>query len=259
MKNEKKSFWKSIKSLAEVLSNNQRFTSVILPGLLIFGAILLDEYAKDLFTVSSLLITAFLIFSFILTSYIVFDNLQDNLFKNEITKITGALEAAKMDWLLLETEVAKIEEESEEIWVFLTSLSKELDDKSPMHKAVKKNIKDKKKYTFFLPDSLNVKEGELIDFHNLFGKSSVKFVLIPEEWFLIHSEIVLYNPGNQKNRKAIEWLPNMKADKDEDEVRKDETERKNINYYIKLDPIRTNKMRSIGNNLINKLKYYESY
>jgi|JYMV01.1.fsa_nt_gi hypothetical protein len=256
--NKKESFWNTIQSLVKQLSNNKRFTSVIFPGLLIFGAILLDEYAKDLFTLSSLLITAFLIFVFILTSYIVFDNLQDNLFKDEITKITGALEAAKMDWLLLETEAAEIEEKSDEIWVFLTSLSKELDVQSPVHEAVKKNIEDKKKYTFFLPDSIDVKEGELIDFHNLFGKSSAKFVLIPEEWFLIHSEIVLYNPDNQDNRQAIEWLPNMKAGKGKET--EDGVERKNINYYIKLDPIRTNKMRSIGKNLIKKLDYYyESY
>jgi hypothetical protein len=68
-------------------------------------------------------------------------------------------------------------------------------------------------------------------------------------------KIVLYN---QDNRQAIEWLPNMKAGKGKET--EDGVERKNINYYIKLDPIRTNKMRSIGKNLIKKLDYYyESY
>lgn len=257
--NKKESFWNTIQSLAKQLSNNKRFTSVILPGLLIFGAILLDEYAKDLFTLSSLLITAFLIFGFILTSYIVFDNLQDNLFKDEITKITGALEAAKMDWLLLETEAAEIEEKSDEIWVFETNLGKELDKQSPVHEAVKKNIgpdvKNKKPYTFFLEETFKV-NVEIKDFNKEFKDSGAKFVLIPEKWFLIHSEIVLYNPYVQQKRQAIEWLPNMKMGKNG--KIEDETGKKNINYYIKLDKIRTDKMYSIGDNLIKEIGYYES-
>jgi hypothetical protein len=160
---------------------------------------------------------------------------------NEILK--AFIEGQNLDDLITKRELSNVEATAKSIWVFTrnlsngTGISNSNNQNNEIFKAIEEklaisdNLKEKKKYTYFIPDEPS-KYGAIEEFKKLhkFSDDQVEFCLIPAKEFHIVSEIVIYD-----KKYAMQWFPNKK-----------------INYYIRLGDTYTMGIIDSAELLLNK-------
>ena len=99
-----------IKKIKDYLSRNKNVTSLILTVIVLAGATML-KYIEGSLSIKNISISAAIIVIFIIISFLVFDYLQDSKFDNYIEKISDALTAVNMNWLMLDSEKLEIEKD----------------------------------------------------------------------------------------------------------------------------------------------------
>jgi preprotein translocase subunit SecG len=204
------------------------------------------ELVKKVIDPLTVVFTAFFLFIVLAFSYSLNSLFHNEKLENSITDLKEAMKSINMGWLLPEAEIVKFEREADEIWVIQNSLEKDYDLDNEIGKAVRSNLSKKKfiRYVYFLPIHAYT-SGQVKSFENTFNEyeGKFKFVLVANDSIFIHSEIVLYNPINDDERNAVEFLPSN-----------NETDNK-IKYYVDLDKDRADYIWSLGNMLIEKDKY----
>lgn len=192
--------------------------------LLTFVVALIIGYWEDKIGTANLMIGGIFTLIIISITMIIFANFSKLAIKEEYQEnnevLKGFIKAQGLGDLVSEHELARLESEAKSIWVFSLDLSNDIgissinEQNNEIYEAVKKNLKEGKKYTYFLPDE-PLKYGAIEKFKEIhaFKNGQVKFCLIPVKDFHIVSEIAIYD-----NKTAIQWFPS-----------------KNMNYYIKLD------------------------
>jgi hypothetical protein len=209
------------------------------------------KYIEGSLSIKNISISAAIIVIFIIISFLVFDYLQDSKFDNYIEKISDALTAVNMNWLMLDSERLEIEKNAKEIWIFQPNLDKDITEKL-VQDTVASNLSNNKKYIYFLPDTTQVKT-QIRDFKEKFRSfdldNLVHFVCNKEDEFFVYSEIALYDP--KTGREAVEWLPSMDGN--------DENANVKNQYFIKLAPDVAEKLYYLGDNLIEKERNKKKY
>jgi len=165
---------------------------------------------------------------------------QDYMLQVDILK--GFIEANGLGQIINENEVQGIEKSSESVWVFTLDMSNDIGSTSKnkqenlIFEAVQGNLKQGKKYTYFVPDipSIHGAIEEYRDKH-LFTAEQVKFCIIPYEEFHFISELVIYDADSQSNTQALEWFPS-----------------KDLNYYFRLDDDYKRNLVGIAKRLIRR-------
>lgn len=106
------------------------------------------------------------------------------------------------DYIVNQSVINNVEEKANSIQIVTQTLHDDLKD-GLFFDAVNKNLKEQKKYTYFLPDKLDIEE-QIINFEADHGKliEFCTFVKIPENRFLFYSNIFIYD-----NNDAYEFIP----------------------------------------------------
>lgn len=157
-----------------------------------------------------------------------------------LTIESSANNGVKEGWLIGEVELAKLERDSTHSWVFSRDLSNDINQSSDgyeieghIFQAVHANLLAGNKYTYFVPDTQNLRWAisEYKKVHS-YKPEQVNFVMVPELSFAIVSEAVVYNVDGGK-MSAVEWMPNGKA-----------------NFYVMMDEVHLRRLVAYGHGLL---------
>jgi hypothetical protein len=151
-------------------------------------------------------------------------------FISKIQVLDDFIKANGMGDIINEQTLSIIEKNSQNIWVITNDLANDIgisndhNIDSKIIKIVKENLKSKKNYIYFLPNTklINGRINEFINIHgDSFEEGQVKVCLVPYDQFHFVSEIVLYDvrkTSPTSSTTAVQWFPN-----------------KELNYYLMLD------------------------
>lgn len=166
--------------------------------------------------------------------------------KQEYTKqvdiLKGFIEANGLGQIINEHQLQGIEKSAESIWVFTLDMSNDLGasvknkQTNVIFEAVKSNLKEGKRYTYFVPDTPKV-HGAIEEYHDkhTFEKHQVSFCVVPFDEFHFISELVIYDAESTKETQAFEWFPSD-----------------NLNYYFKLDDDHRRNIVGVSKRLLRK-------
>jgi hypothetical protein len=195
-------------------------------------------YLEDKINKKTLIISALFTVLIIIITIIIFSQYLKLEIKEEYKKnndiLKAFIEAHGLGDFISKDELHMLESEAESIWVFSLDLLNNEQNNST-EDLIQKNLNDGKNYIFFIPNTNeNIKKFK--QKYN-YKEGQVKFCLIPPEEFHIVFKTVIYD-----NKIAVQWFPSSK-----------EMNKKNSNYYIKLDENYT--MRIIGSAKLFLSKY----
>jgi|JYMV01.1.fsa_nt_gi hypothetical protein len=232
--------WNEIKKL---LSSPLIFYPIIVASVAL--AIVLEYYAEPPISSDNWIKTIVFVTvqSFVaMIVFAVFLRLKEKeQFTQSVDKISTALEASNMKWLLSETEVKYLEEKAKCVWIMSPSLANDVNLDGEIIKAVSRNLAKGVKYTYFLPNTKLI-NGQINEYKEIYLQylDSVEFVLVPDDEYHFYTEVAIYNADEiEKENIAIEWLPDESYD-----------------YYIRLDKQHTSSVVGIAS--IMKQKYKKS-
>ncbi|MGB6018596.1 MAG: hypothetical protein WBF77_03275 [Sulfurimonadaceae bacterium] len=145
-------------------------------------------------------------------------------FFNKINDLESFIKDNGMDKIISEKSLAIIEKNAKEIWVFTKDLKNDVPDKEntsgqTIAKAVENNLKNGKKYIYFVPDTTR---GKINDYRSKYksfvtNAEQVKFVIVKHEYFQFPSETAFYDPyeTHEDIAQVVQFFPDDK-----------------VNYYI---------------------------
>jgi hypothetical protein len=110
-------------------------------------------------------------------------------------------------WLVDQKFLQLTEEASTEVWTIIPLLTFSVQPGTEVFEGAHKAIQRGCKYKLFMPDTPEVHQNlaEYVRLHRPLP-GQVEFILIPEEEYLFHTVVALYNPLS-KDPMAIEYLP----------------------------------------------------
>ena len=130
------------------------------------------EEVKRLFSPLTAIYVALFMGIVLFFSYTFNKLFHDEKLENSIKDLKEAMKSINMGWLISESEISRIEKKANEIWVFQNNLEKDYDLESIIGKTVKENLKNKKKYTYFLPVH-SFTNGQVESFKNQFSEKRI--------------------------------------------------------------------------------------
>lgn len=155
--------------------------------------------------------------------------------ETKISNISKLAANHAMNWMVDQSYVSTIGQQSDETWTFATELTYAIQPDSVMFKGAARNLARGACYKFFMPDRPKVHKI-VADYKRLhkFAPGQVEFILIPNSEFLFYTVISLYNVRTDRPR-AIEWIPN-----------------RGIDTWIEMDEEHAAKIAGIGEILVRK-------
>ena len=110
-------------------------------------------------------------------------------------------------WLVDQKFLQLTEEAAKEVWTIIPLLTFSVQPETEVYQGAHRAIQRGCKYKLFMPDTPEVHQNlaEYIRLHRPLP-GQVEFILIPEEEYLFHTVVALYNPLS-KEPTAIEYLP----------------------------------------------------
>lgn len=170
--------------------------------------------------------------------------LEDN-FIGKISILEDFIKANGLGNIINEKTLAIWESAANSIWVVSPDLSNDIgianDNKidKELVKTVHDNLRKGKAYTYFVPDTKEIK-GQVnayIKLHkDVYKENQVNFCFIPlQKSFHFTNEIVLYDVKDDMETKAAQWFPNQ-----------------NLNYYLELDEQNQNHLVGILEYMISE-------
>lgn len=110
-------------------------------------------------------------------------------------------------WLVDQKFLKLTEEASKEIWTIIPLLTFSIQPGTVLYEGVQAGIRRGVKHKIFMPDTPKV-HGNIAEYLHQHRPvpGQVEFILIPEDEYLFHTVLSLYNPLT-KNPTAIEYLP----------------------------------------------------
>jgi len=106
-----------------------------------------------------------------------------------------------------------IEEQAQNIWVITTKLENEIKDEG-LRRAVEKNLRSGKEYTYFLPHPRhpyfrdienNMDIYKTFDFYDAV-QTNIRFIRLPIETQFLLEEVVIYNPEKPESKDDISGI-----------------------------------------------------
>ena len=158
---------------------------------------------------------------------------------SKVKDLVEIINAQHIGWIVNDKYIRSLEYGSRETWVFSQTLCNDINCSGEIAQAVQANLKDGNKYVYFLPDCPDSygSIGKYVE-HYRFQAGQVRFFLVPDEAYLLYTEVVVYNIGSNEEL-AVEWLP-------QDE----------LNYYVSMDRPHTAKLIGIGSMFMAKYTEY---
>lgn len=197
-------------------------------------------FSSESHTNTTLLIIALVVISLIFQGYLITTAVKKDFF-DRIKDLEAFIENNGLDKIVSEKSLSLMESMADEIWVFTRDLKNDIgfnDDirTKEIFKSVKNNIKQGKKYTYFIPDNENIRAyvKEFKHKHKTVIENQITFVFVEPNHYHFISEIAVYNPNNSTTYNAVQWFPDN-----------------HVNYYMGFDKEHLNRIVGIGTWLLD--------
>lgn len=204
------------------------------------------DYLEDTVGSKHMLIGAVFTIVITLLAMVIFSLFSRLDVKQEYSKqvdiLKGFIEANGLGQIINELQLQAIERKTTSIWVFTLDLANDLGPSvkdgygQVIFEAVKNNLKDGKKYTYFVPDTPKIHGAieEYFDKHD-FEPGQVTFCIVPFDQFHFISELVIYGAESNTETLAFQWFPSNK-----------------LNYYFKLDETHRRDIVGVARQMLRK-------
>jgi len=204
---------------------------------------LVFDAVKDTFDHNMLLLAALVVGIAVVINMIVGALVHRTAMSSEIDgkvkDLAEIVNAQHLGWIVNDKYIRSLEYGSRETWVFSQDLCNDIEDNGEIAQAVRANLREGNKYRYFLPKApVSYRNVAAYIERYRFESGQVRFYLIPDEVYLLYTEVVVYNLGS-KEELAVEWLP-------QDE----------LNYYVAMDKSHTAKIIGIGHMFIENFPEY---
>lgn len=174
--------------------------------------------------------------------------LKKDVFKDKLELIDAILKNTKHDKIVTLEKIKEVELQADAISVFSQNIYRDVKDNgqfskdvyniSTFYDTVSNNIKNNKKYNYFLKKDANFRHSLISFFTSHTSYENIKFYIIPSEKYYFYDEVYLYEIGGEK--RAFEFLPSIS---DEKEQRL---------FYLELDHAQVSRLESIKKTLVSK-------
>ncbi len=139
------------------------------------------------------------------------DKAHQREFRSAIAQLRELIPPSDFPWLYSDAELAKAESEverSSSIWIVSPDLMN-VTEKEVIIDAVKKNIKQRVKYTYIVPNTKDVR-GVVAGLNQLFSshQNQLDIVWVPEEEFFLRSitHYAIINPDRKDGHSPVAYL-----------------------------------------------------
>ncbi len=204
------------------------------------------DYLENTVGSTHMLIGALYTIAIVMIAMVIFSLFSRLEVRQEYTKqvdiLKGFIEANGLGQIINELQLQAIERKTTSIWVFTLDLANDLGPSvkdgygQVIFEAVKSNLKDGKRYTYFVPDTPKIHGAieEYFDKHS-FVEGQVTFCVIPFDQFHFISELVIYGAESSMETLAFQWFPSNK-----------------LNYYFKLDEAHRRDIVGVARQMLRK-------